>query len=151
MDARRRILIAVDEEEAALRAVEYVGGILCQRDDFEVALLRFIPPLPMDTFETEAERRAEQERLEAEAAELLERCRRRLIEAGLPESMVVIRKHVRDCPSLAECIIDEQKSEEYGTVVVGRRSLSRLEEFLMGSVSTSLIHLAERCAIWVVA
>lgn len=151
MDSSKRMLIVVDEAETACKAVDYVSEILSGRSDFEVALLHFVPPLPLDTFESEEERDREQDRLENEAAELLEMCRARLIEQGQPEEMVFVRKHIRDCPSLAECVIDEQQAFEYGTVVVGRQSLSRIEEFLMGSVSTSLVRLAERCAIWVVA
>ena len=39
----------------------------------------------------------------------------------------------------------------YGTVVVGRRGVSKQEEFLFGSVSTKIIHAAKGLAVWVVA
>jgi Universal stress protein family. len=39
----------------------------------------------------------------------------------------------------------------FGTVVIGRRGVSKAEEFLFGSVSTKVMHLAKDCAVWVVA
>lgn len=150
IDAACRLLIAVDTDETAFRAVEYVIQMLGGRKDVEIGLIHFVPPLRADTFSTEEDRRIAQDKLGADAAALLERCRTRLMSEGFEGDRVIIRKQIKDCPNLAECIIDEQRAEEFGTVVVGRHSLSRLEEFLTGSVSSNLIQLAEQCAIWVV-
>lgn len=151
METSHRLLIAVNTEDAAQKAVDYVIDMLGPRDDFEIGLIHFVPPLKPDTFESEAERWAAQQELENEAAAFLVRCRARMLAAGFASEKVIIRKQVKDCPNLAECIIEEQQAQEYGTVVVGRQSLSHLEQFLLGSVSSNLVQLAEKCAIWVVA
>jgi nucleotide-binding universal stress UspA family protein len=51
---------------------------------------------------------------------------------------------------MAECIIAEQEILEYGTIVVGRKGMSRKEEVLFGSVSSKLVKIARDCAIWVI-
>ena len=52
--------------------------------------------------------------------------------------------------SIAEEILRVQKEGGFGTIVIGRRGVSRTEEFLYGSVSTSVMHKARVGTIWVV-
>jgi hypothetical protein len=37
-----------------------------------------------------------------------------------------------------------------GTVVIGRRGISKKEEFLFESTSNKIIHTAKDCAVWVI-
>jgi nucleotide-binding universal stress UspA family protein len=43
-----------------------------------------------------------------------------------------------------------QQQGDFGTLVIGRRGVSRAEEFLFGSVTTKVTHLAKDCTVWVV-
>jgi nucleotide-binding universal stress UspA family protein len=38
----------------------------------------------------------------------------------------------------------------YGTIVVGRRGISKAEQFLFGSVSNKIVQNAKDCTVWVV-
>jgi len=151
MDSSRRILVAVDASENSLRAIDYVGQIVGGRDDFEITLLHIVPQAVTDLFDKEEVQKSFQEQIEAKESELMERCRQRLLAAGAPEASIRTLSLIKDCPSLSECIIEERRRENFGTIVVGRRGLSRTEEVLYGSVSSSIIHHADKCAIWVVA
>jgi nucleotide-binding universal stress UspA family protein len=51
---------------------------------------------------------------------------------------------------VAEDIIEEVRRGEYGSIIVGRRGISRARQFLFGSVSSYIVHHAESCGIWVV-
>jgi nucleotide-binding universal stress UspA family protein len=42
------------------------------------------------------------------------------------------------------------KNGGYKTVVMGRRGRSALKEFLLGSVSSKVVHHVEDCAVWIV-
>ncbi len=53
--------------------------------------------------------------------------------------------------SIAQEILDTMEEGDWGAVVVGRRGISKAEEFLFGSVSNRIIHYAKNCAVWVVA
>jgi nucleotide-binding universal stress UspA family protein len=37
-----------------------------------------------------------------------------------------------------------------GTVVIGRRGISRKEEFIFGSTSNKILHTARDCSVWVI-
>jgi len=43
------------------------------------------------------------------------------------------------------------KEGGFGTVALGRRGVSKAEEFLFGSVSSKIIHSVKGCTVWVVA
>jgi nucleotide-binding universal stress UspA family protein len=63
----------------------------------------------------------------------------------------VTTKIVTGVASRAKAIVEEAKAGGYGTIVVGRRGLSRVEEFFMGRVSNKVIQLAKEMAVWVVS
>jgi nucleotide-binding universal stress UspA family protein len=46
--------------------------------------------------------------------------------------------------------MDKAREEGYGTIVVGRRGLSRVHEFCMGRVSNKLIQMGREQAVWVI-
>jgi nucleotide-binding universal stress UspA family protein len=53
--------------------------------------------------------------------------------------------------SRAEAIVEEARNSGCGTIVVGRRGLSRVEDFFMGRVSKKVLQLAKWTAVWVVS
>jgi hypothetical protein len=46
--------------------------------------------------------------------------------------------------------MEEATKGGYGTIVVGRRGVSKVYEFLMGRVSNKVIQMAKDQAVWVV-
>ena len=53
--------------------------------------------------------------------------------------------------NIAQEIMKIIKDEDFGTVVIGRRGVSKEVEFLFGSVSTKIVHYAKGCTVWVVS
>ncbi len=53
--------------------------------------------------------------------------------------------------SRAGAIVEEAKRGGCGTIVMGRRGLSKVEEFFMGRVSNKVINLARDMAVWLVS
>jgi nucleotide-binding universal stress UspA family protein len=51
---------------------------------------------------------------------------------------------------IAAAILEEVGLGHYQTLVVGRRGLSRMREFFLGSISTELVREAQGCAVCVV-
>jgi nucleotide-binding universal stress UspA family protein len=82
--------------------------------------------------------------------DVLEEANGRFAEAGLDRDRVTT-KVVTGAPSRAKAIVVEAKAGGYGTIVVGRRGLSRVEEFFMGRISSKVIQLAKEMAVWVVS
>jgi len=145
------ILLAMDESENALRAARYVGRIIGSvRKSFQVTLVHVLVRPSPDLFEEpsgaqkyEQEAKGRIEAVFAKGAEVLR-------EAGLAAEAIRSKFIVADEPGIAQGLLAEQRAGHYGTLVVGRRGVTKAEEFLFGSVSNKIIHHARDCAVWVV-
>lgn len=147
----KNILISVDASDNAVRAVDYAGAILGSAPGVRVTLLYIERAPNRDRFETE-EAWLGQCRLDHERVfDFLTKARAALVAAGLKDAAITERTVLCSAePSIAQTILDVQQEGGYGTLVVGRRGLTKGEEFLFGSVSTKLVHNAKNCAVWVV-
>ncbi len=146
----KRILIAVDASENSERAVAYVGDVLCHAREAEILLLCIAKTPDRDLFPDEAAWRASTSEQKAAYAKFLDHALDILRERGVDEACIEKRLAPYKGPSIAQDILSVQRVEGFGTVVVGRRGVSREEEFLFGSVSSRIIQHARDCAVWVV-
>lgn len=146
----RNILIAVDESDNAKRAVSYVKDLLAGLQGFHITITTIIPQPPEDYFLTQKEKDAWIDDHAKTARRTLEDYRQIFMQAGFREEDVASHLVMKECFSLAECILDEQKRLSCGTVVIGRRGLSRKEEFMFGSTSNKILHTAKDCSVWVI-
>jgi len=149
-EINRNILIAADESENAQRAVIYVGKLLGGVEGFKVTVLHVIREPEEDYFPTESDKDRWYNEYRRQVDTMLDNYRNILIDAGFKPEDVSTRSTVRYCPSMAECILAETDSTEYGTLVVGRKGLTHKEEFLFGSISGKIVRTAKNCTVWVV-
>lgn len=167
-----RVLIAVDGTESAKRAVEYAGEVLglCSVPNQGVcrhihARLLYVERLPdKDLFGAEEQWKEQCLEEERKMQTFLKESREILEKQGVPPGAIsqeyivncaspVNQEGVRYCStgmSVAEDILLAQKEGEYGTIIIGRRGITKAEEFLFGSISNKIIHDARDCAVWVV-
>ncbi len=133
-----KILVGVDASEGAMRAVDYVGTMVSAH--LEVSLYHAV--------------RAPDEEISNKAEEsmksVFEKATSRLEHAGFGRNQITART-ATGVLSRAGAIIQYALKGEYGTIVVGRRGLSEVEEFPMGRVSNKVIHMARELAVWVVS
>lgn len=134
-----KILMAIDASEGAMRALDYIGAMV-DTSHWEVTLFHAIRE-----FDTEELHRAEKS-----MASVFETASRHLEEAGFNRNQIDL-KTVTGAHSRAAVIITEALKGGYGTIVVGRRGLTNVEEFIMGRVSNKVIHMAREMAVWVVS
>jgi nucleotide-binding universal stress UspA family protein len=80
---------------------------------------------------------------------VFDEARRRLETAGFHGNQITT-KVVTGTHSRAGAIVKEAKEGGFGTIVVGRRGLSKVQEFFMGRVSNRVIQLGKNHAVWVV-
>lgn len=146
----RHLLVALDRSENAQRALLYVADLLGGVPGFCVTLLTIVPEPSEDYFGKSQERKAWIEEHRSGAEKMLRNYREVLIQSGFSEDRVVVRVEVRNCPSIAECILEDQKKLGCCTVVLGRRGISKKEEFLYGSTSNKVLHSGKNCAVWVI-
>jgi nucleotide-binding universal stress UspA family protein len=148
-----RVLIAVDSSENALRAVDHAGFMLsgteCPVTIFHTMrhLRRFVPQEVLD----EAPELEELWKTKAgqEIEPFMKKAEEMLVKAGVSESLIS-KKIVDGSRSAASDILEEARNNQYGTIVMGRRGISGVQEFFMGSVSSKVLQNATGMALWIV-
>ena len=147
-----KIMIAVDGSESALNAVDHVSFMLGENPEVQITLLHITPRLrdycTID-FEEEGDPMSEI------IAQGDKRCidtfythaEQRLKEAGIKRSQLEINQ-VKSTLNIGKTIVNEAKTGNYGTLVVGRRGVNN--SFFMGSVSRYILTNASDFAVWLV-
>lgn len=157
----RKILLGMDNSDGAMLAVRHLAEILDGSTDCEVVLFHAVRAFTgfrkfiREVFSSEEEKSAVEkiEKELSEASKLLEpsfdQARALLVRAGIDSGR--IGKRVSSCSgNCGNAIMEEAETGRYDTIVVGRRGLSKVEEFTMGRVSTKVIHMAKEQTVWVV-
>lgn len=146
----KRIIIAIDESPRSTNAIEYVASIAGHLAEVQLCLLHVYPEPPPDYYQSGAtldEYKAEQE----ERAKLLFAQAKKVLQArGIAPQAITSRCRIAGQQSISATILDLQVRENYGTIVVGKRGISKAEEFLFGSISNALIHNGRDIAVWVI-
>lgn len=138
------VLLAYDNSQSALRAVEYVGQIFSKVEGAKVTLYSVhekVPTLDMvDTpFTGQVKGRVRALEREKEKGRLhMEEAKKHLMRQGFKEEQITVVYTERK-KSIPKQIIDEVKKGGYGTVVLGRRGESNIKQMLFGSVSATVI------------
>jgi len=79
---------------------------------------------------------------------LLNEATKRLVDAGFSPDRV--HKEIQTAKkSRAKGIVTRAKADGYETIAVGRRGLTKVEEFFIGRVSTKVLDMAEEMAVWI--
>ena len=52
--------------------------------------------------------------------------------------------------SRSEAIVREAEDGDFGSMVLGRKGVSRIEEFFIGSVSEKVIHSGRDFTVWII-
>jgi len=146
----KKVLLAVDASENSRRAVSYVSQMLGGLEAFYVILLHLFNPPEEDYFSCQSDQEKWMQQYRLKIDSLLEEYRRILVQEGLDPKAISLRTTLCYRPSIAECILKEQRRLDCSTIVVGRKGVSRSEEFLFGSVSSRIVSHARNCTVWVV-
>jgi nucleotide-binding universal stress UspA family protein len=154
----KKILVAVDESQNSMRAVNYVAKAM--QPTSTVALFSVLPDAtaacgldspsltPLFNRNRKAFCSIEDTKKDHVKA-FMEKAKMVLVEAGFPSknvSVTIRKKKV----GIARDILKEAQKGKYDTVVLGRRGLSAIKEFLFGSVSSKVVQLAKKVSVIVV-
>jgi nucleotide-binding universal stress UspA family protein len=132
-----KVLMAMDTSEGAMKALYHLCT-MAKGTDWNVTLFHADMVPEGHSYEG----KTSIEGFFAEASAILEK------EGFEPERIAT--KVVRGVSSRAGAIIEEARKGEYGTIVVGRRGLSKVKEFFIGRVSNKVVQLRKETAVWLV-
>ncbi len=149
----KKMLIAVDGSENSRKAVDY-AATFAATNEARVTLFNVVREFRLNFLDISTPRGAEIEmrivkELERDVQKMFASYRKQLEQAGVNASRISV-KHTLQSRTRAGDILKEAKEGNYGTIVMGRRGLSRVREFLMGRVTTKVLHRAADFALWIV-
>jgi 2,4-dienoyl-CoA reductase-like NADH-dependent reductase (Old Yellow Enzyme family)/nucleotide-binding universal stress UspA family protein len=130
-----KVLIAMDDSEGSLAAVEYAGHMIGRGQ--KVTLFNVLT--------TEHEIEIAKKKME----DFLAQVKGHLQDMGMNENHIEIKVVTKE-KGVAEDILEEVKRGEYGSIILGKRGISRTRQLLFGSVSSYVVQHAEDCGVWVV-
>ncbi len=153
----RKILVAVDDSENAMRAVEFVAQFFSPDNKITLfnvlqdtaAMCEMNSPELTPYFISQQSSFCLLEEKKKELSETaLKNAKSKLVDAGFAENNITIISKVKK-RGVARDIIEESQSG-YGLIVLGRRGLSGIKDFLLGSVSHKVFNGAKDASVLVV-
>lgn len=146
----KRFLIAVNGTEASTKALSYFGILSASQKDIELFLLNIYPEPPPNYYQSGGSF-ADYQRDREEKAELIfQQSKDILAEYGVDVDIVQSKSIMAENKTISQVILDYRATKDCGTIVVGKRGVSKAEEFLFGSISSNLIHASNQFTVWVV-
>jgi nucleotide-binding universal stress UspA family protein len=156
-----KILIAVDNSEGSLRAVDFVGQHFVGMGDLSITLFHVLPPMPITFWDeghflTIEEDKARKEMIEKwletekqKIEPLLSTQVKKLVQKGMNQEKIETRT-ISGPSDVADSILDEARAGGYQLLVVGRHGFSKAERFVMGGVSNKIVSRGAGMAVCIV-
>ena len=155
--APEKLLVGLDASDGAMRAVDHVVSTRNGHDRRQIYLMHVVrswktmPSLPSPLVS-----QIEQERVDALVAEatetispVFEEAKTRLLKAGYKPDHIHT-EIVSGVESRAMAMIQFARQNDVGTLIMGRRGLSRVEDFIMGRVGHKIVNTVRNRAVWIV-
>ena len=147
------VLLAVDNSENSMRAVDHVGFLLSGTDvnvtvfHSKRDLRRYVPAEVLEEFP--GVQKFWQKKAGDMVAPYMKKARSKLLQAGLAENQISM-KLVDGSRSAARDILNEAEENAIGTVILGRKGYSNVEDYSMGSTTKKILDRASDMAVCIV-
>ena len=141
------ILIALNDSVSSRAVLDYVAGLSLCPDDWHITLIHLFK-------KTSASEQLMGKKFTAELPSrflaVLENAKDKLVEKGFNPDKIEVKLVDEDYLTIADGIIDQFKKGDFNMVVIGRKRMSKAEEFVMGDISIKLVRSLEGAAVLVV-
>jgi len=154
----KKILVAVDESKNSMKAVKYVAKGMEKTG--AVTLFSVLPdataacgldsPTLTPVFKENIQTFCAIEDAKKDTVKaFMGKAKKILVQAGFPSKNVAVKIRKKKV-GIARDILKEAEQGKYTTLVIGRRGLSGIKQFMLGSVSNKLVQLAKKISVIVV-
>ena len=141
------ILVAISNSLSSRTVVNFLGNLPFCKEDLQVTLFHiFRKPSGGEALMGEKFMQQEPDRYKA----VLNDAKDKLVEFGLKPDLVEIKLVTESYPTVAEGIIEHYNKGSYDMVIIGRKKMSKAEEFVLGDPSVKLLRALEGAAVLVV-
>jgi len=156
METGQKILVAIDDSENAIRAVEHVAKFFnpsnkitifsVLQDTFTLFNMNH-PELTPYFMAQQAYFGELEEKQKSIVEEAQKKAKKILLDAGFNEESITVNSQHKQ-KGIARDIIEAASG--YDIIVMGRRGLSGIQEFLLGSVSHKVLHSVKNISVLIV-
>jgi nucleotide-binding universal stress UspA family protein len=136
--------------DPSLRAVSYVGRIAGDLKAVSICLLHVYPEPPPDFYVKGGIKDDYQTQKIVRAEDLFKRCIEILVAAGVKRDAIYCTTHMAEGKTISDTVLEVRRQGDFGTVVTGKRGVSKAEEFLFGSISNALARHCHEFTTWIV-
>ncbi|MBT8338894.1 MAG: universal stress protein [Desulfatitalea sp.] len=144
---RCSILLAFNDSSSCHSALECITRISNCPENSSITLLHlFRKPTGSEDLMGKKYMQSAPERIK----KALEQARSQLVESGFRPDQVSVKFIETPYPTVADGIIDQFVRGDYNLVVIGRKRMSKAEEFVLGDTSVRLVRALEGTAVLVV-
>ena len=145
-----KLMIAFDGSDGAWQSVEFVGSTMGQFD-YEVKLVHVIRGngKALSGLRQKGGSEKYSRFAERKMNVSMEIAKKKLIDLGLKPGRVST-KIIKGAASRAQALTKEASQANHGTIVLGRRGMSKVSDFIIGRVTNKIIHLARDRTIWII-
>lgn len=167
MGSTSKILLAVEDSEASMKAVAYVAEMVRGREAIHICLFHALPPIPPRFLEfggTEDPQKEQALRTELKSAQTewiekakdavqpaITRAQDILQDHGVSQSQISTHfSHTIHKLDIVQEILNAARQCDCGTVVVGRHRLPWVEELFYHHTGEELVEQAQELSVWVV-
>ncbi len=150
MIVREKILIAVDETETSVNALNYVAQMASGMPEIRICLVHIYPEPPPDYYMKGGTLAAYKETQNSKAERVFTKALTILTDAGISREQITTDNRFTENKTISDELLAVRSEGGFGTVVVGKRGVSRTEEFLFGSISNALAQHSMNFTTWIV-
>jgi len=147
---KKGVLLAVDASESSRKAVNFVGTVAAA-SEAKITLFHVVRKFGYldDPTLHHGEIQGFWEEVRSDIPRMFRSYQLSLEKAGIT-ALRISSETILDSPSRSGEIMRAAREGAYGTIVMGRRGLSRVRDFLMGRVTSKVLNQAKDFAVWIV-
>ena len=146
-----KVILALDGSKGSMQAVDFVSATLGDCDACETELVHVIRE--DHAFARDGQQLVLKDGVIEDAKKsiipIFDEAKSLLVKSGF-EPDQISTQIITDAFSRAAAIVQEAEKKDYGTIVVARKGITRVRDFFIGRVSSKVIQLARKKAVWIV-
>lgn len=143
----KSILVAINDSVSSRAVVDFLANMSLCPEEWNISLLHFFRKPSSSEVLMGKKFAADQP---GRLTKVLENAREKLIESGFFPENIKIELVDEQYETIADGIIDQANKRQTSMVIIGRKKMSKAEEFVMGDISVKVIRALEGVAVLVV-
>ncbi|MDY6879195.1 MAG: universal stress protein [Desulfatiglans sp.] len=141
------ILVALNDSVSSRTLVDYLANLPIHPEDWHATLVHvFRKPSAGKELMGDKFMRQQPSKMLA----MLEKAKTKLVDKGFDPDRIDVELIAENYPTVSDGIIELLKKRHFDMVIIGRKRMSKAEEFVLGDASVKLVRAVQGTAVLVV-